>query len=129
MAILVTGGAGYIGSVVSEALLEEGHEVVVLDNLSHGYADAAPQSAIFENGDVGDRETMERLFQRHRIEGVIHMAAFIEVGESVREPGKYMDNNFARPLAMLEAMRRAEVRNFVLSSTAAVYGLPAKTPV
>ncbi len=129
MAILVTGGAGYIGSVVSEALLEDGQEVIALDNLSHGYPDAVPAGARLERGDVGDAGRLDEIFRQYAIDGVIHMAAFIEVGESVREPTKYLENNFARPLTLLEAMRRHKVRDFVLSSTAAVYGLPDATPI
>ncbi len=129
MAILVTGGAGYIGSIVSEALLEDGQAVVVLDNLSHGHAAAIPAGAKFVRGDVGDGEALDALFRQDRITGVIHLAAYIEVGESMRDPGKYLDNNFARPLALLAAMRRHGVRDFVLSSTAAVYGMPDATPI
>ncbi len=129
MSILITGGAGYIGAVTAEVLLEQGHEVVVYDNLSHGYRDSVPQGAAFELGDVAEGEKLETLLRRHRVTGVLHFAAWIEVGESMRDPGKYLNNNFSAPLALLEAMRRAAVRDFVLSSTAAVYGLPESVPI
>jgi len=129
MAILVTGGAGYIGSVMTETLLAAGYPVVVYDNFSHGYRDSPPPEAHLVEGDIGDRNRLDATFAAHSITGVIHMAAFIEVGESMREPGKYLDNNFGRPLALLEAMRAAHVRQFVLSSTAAVYGTPESVPL
>ncbi|TAN21537.1 MAG: UDP-glucose 4-epimerase GalE [Acidobacteria bacterium] len=128
MNILVAGGAGYIGGVMSELLLERGHNVCVYDNLSHGYRDAVPVAAHWVEGDVGDREKLERVFAEQRIEGVIHMAAFIEVGESVREPHKYLENNTLRAVALLQAMERAGVRLLVLSSTAAVYA-PSAQPL
>ncbi len=121
MHVLVAGGAGYIGSVMTETLLQQGHPVVVYDNLSHGHRDAVHPDAVFIEGDVADQAGLERVLAQHQIEGVIHMAAFIEVGESVREPAKYLDNNTLRAVGLLEAMRRAGVRLFVLSSTAAVY--------
>ncbi len=129
MSILITGGAGYIGAVTAEVLLEQGHEVVVYDNLSHGFRDAVPQGAHFEPGEVADGEKIEFLLRRYQVTGVMHFAAWIEVGESMRDPGKYLNNNFSAPLALLEAMRRAAVRDFVLSSTAAVYGLPESVPI
>jgi len=121
MRILVAGGAGYIGGVMGEALVAQGHAAVVYDNLSHGYRDAVSPGAMFVEGDVCDQAKLERVLREHAIEGVIHMAAFIEVGESVREPAKYLDNNTLRAVGLLEAMHRVGVRLFVLSSTAAVY--------
>ncbi len=129
MSILVTGGAGYIGAITAEVLLDQGYEVVVYDNLAHGNRDAVPAGAHFEPGDVSDRDKIEALLRRYQVTGVMHFAAWIEVGESMRDPGKYLSNNFSAPLALLEAMRRAEVREFVLSSTAAVYGLPESVPI
>lgn len=129
MRVLVTGGAGYIGSVMTEALLEHGEQVVVFDNLCHGYRDSVHPAAQFIEGDVGDEALLRRLLEEQQIEGVIHMAAYIEVGESMRLPQKYTDNNFARPVALLEAMRQTGVKLFVLSSTAAVYGNPASVPL
>ena len=128
MHVLLAGGAGYIGSVMTEALLAAGHRAVVYDNLSHGYRDAVPAGAAWVQGDVGDTAAAERALRAHAIDAVIHMAAFIEVGESVRAPAKYLDNNTLRPVALLEAMRRCGVRMFVLSSTAAVYA-PSPAPL
>lgn len=128
MNILVAGGAGYIGSVMSELLLERGHAVCVYDNLSHGYRDAVPAAAHWVEGDVGDQARLERVLVEQRIEGVIHMAAFIEVGESVRAPHKYLENNTLRAVGLLQAMERAGVRLLVLSSTAAVYA-PSAQPL
>lgn len=129
MRVLVTGGAGYIGSVMTEALLENGEQVVVFDNLCHGYRDSIHPDAQFVEGNVGDEDQLRRVLEEHAIDGVIHMAAYIEVGESMRLPQKYFENNFARPIAMLEAMRKTGVKLFVLSSTAAVYGNPASVPL
>ena len=127
MTVLVAGGAGYIGSVMTETLLAQGHSVVVYDNLSHGYRDAVPDGATWVEGDVGDQETIERVLTEHRIDAVIHMAAFIEVGESVTAPRKYLENNTLRGVALIEAMRRTGVQRLVLSSTAAVYS-SGRTP-
>jgi UDP-glucose 4-epimerase len=127
--VLITGGAGYIGSVTTEVILEHGYRAIVLDNLSRGYRDAVHPDAEFVNGDVGDRPAMRQLLGAHEISAVIHMAALIEVGESMREPLRYIDNNFVRPLALLQAMKEAGTRIFVLSSTAATYGMPETTPI
>ncbi|HXR98630.1 MAG TPA: UDP-glucose 4-epimerase GalE [Terriglobales bacterium] len=121
MNVLVTGGAGYIGSIMTESLLEQGHRVVSYDNLSHGYRDAVHPDALFVEGDVRDQELLTRTLGENRIEGVIHMAAFIEVGESVADPYKYLDNNTCRAVGLYQAMMRAGVRLLVLSSTAALY--------
>lgn len=128
MNVLVTGGAGYIGSVMTEVLLGQGHHVVVYDNLCKGHQDAVPAGAVFEFGDVGDAAGVEAVLRHHAIDGVIHMAAYIEVGESVSLPSKYFENNALRPVALLEAMVATGVRLFVLSSTAAVYA-PQEQPL
>ncbi|MGH9506403.1 MAG: UDP-glucose 4-epimerase GalE [Terriglobales bacterium] len=128
MRILITGGAGYIGGVMAETLLERGHAVVVLDSLVHGYRDNVPAEARLVAGDLADPPALAAAFAAP-VDGVIHMAAHIEVAESMREPRKYLDNNLARPWALLEAMERAGTRRFVLSSTAAVYGQPEATPI
>ncbi len=121
MKILVTGGAGYIGSVVTTQLLSAGHQVVVLDNLSHGYLEAVPPAAVFVKGDVGDRETTSAILSEHSIEAVMHFAAFIEAGESMLHPARYFRNNTVAALALLEAMVQQNVQCLVFSSTAAVY--------
>jgi UDP-glucose 4-epimerase len=125
MRLLVTGGAGYIGSVVAAQLLEDGHQVVVLDDLSTGHEDAVPAGAAFVRGTV--REAAGVL--AGGIDAVLHFAAKSLVGESVAQPGLYWSNNLGGTLALLEAMRVAGVGSIVFSSTAAVYGEPEQIPV
>jgi UDP-glucose 4-epimerase len=129
MRVLVTGGAGYIGSVVSEHLLERGHEVVVYDNLVTGYREAVPAAATFVEGDLLDGPRLFGALARPRVDAVVHMAAAALVGESVRDPGKYYRANVVAGLALLEAMRAAGTGVLVFSSTAAVYGEPARQPI
>lgn len=129
MQVLVTGGAGYIGSVVVEELLNVGHEVVVFDSLVKGHREAVLAPAELVTGDLADRPALDALFRLHRIDAVIHLAGFIEVGESVRNPAKYYRNNVANTLNLLETMLAHDVRRFVFSSTAAVYGQPQTIPV
>jgi UDP-glucose 4-epimerase len=130
MRALVTGGAGYIGSVVVEELLAAGAErVVVLDDLSRGHAAAVVAPAVLVRGDVGDRPLVVRLLREHRLDVVVHMAARSLVGESVSHPSLYYDTNLTRGLALLDAMVEADVLRLVFSSTAAVYGEPARSPI
>ncbi|WP_435269923.1 UDP-glucose 4-epimerase GalE [Streptomyces sp. 1222.5] len=125
MKYLVTGGAGYVGSVVAQHLLEAGHEVTVLDNLSTGFREGVPAGAAFVEGDI--RDAAKWLDASY--EGVLHFAAFSQVGESVAKPEKYWENNVAGSLALLGAMRDAGVRTLVFSSTAATYGEPEQVPI
>jgi UDP-glucose 4-epimerase len=127
--VLVTGGAGYIGGVVSAQLLARGYEVVVLDNLSHGNRSAVPESAEFVQGDIADRSLLDQLFRSQRISAVMHFAAFIEAGESMKVPEKYFRNNTASALTLLEAVLGNGIQRFVFSSTAALYGTPEETPI
>jgi UDP-glucose 4-epimerase len=129
MRVAVTGGAGYIGSVVSEVLQNDRHDVLVLDNLSKGHADSIPNGAEFINVDLMDRGAVARALVDFDVEAVVHMAADSLVGESVTNPAKYYRNNVVAGLSLLEAMREAGVRRIVFSSTAAVYGEPAKQPI
>jgi UDP-glucose 4-epimerase len=129
MRIVVTGGAGYIGSVVGEVLAAEGHDVCVVDNLSKGHRDAVLESARFEQIDLKDGERLAAVLSSFRTDAVIHMAADALVGESVADPGKYYQNNVVAGLSLLDAMRRAGVGRLVFSSTAAVYGEPARQPI
>lgn len=122
---LVTGGAGYVGSVVATHLLEAGHEVTVLDDLSTGFREAVPAGAEFVEGRVHD--AVKWLDPSH--DAVLHFAASSQVGESVAKPEKYWDNNVGGSMALLEAMRAAGVRKLVFSSTAATYGEPVSTPI
>jgi UDP-glucose 4-epimerase len=119
--ILVTGGAGYIGSATAAHLLAAGHEVIVYDNLSRGYREAVPPSATFVLGDMGDAAALDQVFEMYRPDGVAHFAAFIEAGESMQKPGRYFRNNVVNSLRLLEAMVRHNVARMVFSSTAAVY--------
>lgn len=129
MRLLVTGGAGYIGSVVAEQLLGAGHQVTIIDNLSRGHRQAVPSGAELVVGDLSDKEQLKRLFDTHGFEGVLHFAAFIEAGESMKAPETFFRNNTANALALLEAMLAAGVKRFVFSSTAALYGNPVRTPI
>ena len=129
MRVLVTGGAGYIGSVVTEQLVSDGHQVVVYDNLSKGFAQAVVEGAEFIEGDLLEGEKLKETLHENRIEAVIHMAASSLVGESVQEPAKYYNNNVVAGLVLLDAMRACAVKKIVFSSTAAVYGEPEKQPV
>jgi UDP-glucose 4-epimerase len=121
--ILVVGGAGYIGSHMVLDLLQAGHEVVVLDNLSRGHRDLLAGGTFIE-GDLGDAELLDSIFSQHRIVAVMHFAAYSLVGESVSKPLDYYRNNVAKTVELLAAMGRHNVRYFIFSSTAAVYGEP-----
>jgi UDP-glucose 4-epimerase len=124
--LLVTGGAGYIGSVVAAQLLEAGHDVVVLDDLSTGHRDAVPDGAAFVRGSIlGAHE----LLADRGFDGVLHFAAKSLVAESVKYPERYWENNVTGTLALTEAVRKAGVQRFVFSSTAATYGEPATSPI
>lgn len=129
MRILVTGGAGFIGSVVTEELLKDGHEVVVYDNLSKGHRAAVAPGADFVQADLLERERLTETLRARGTEAVIHMAASSLVGESVTEPAKYYRNNLLAGLTLLDSMREAGVKRLVFSSTAATYGEPAKQPI
>jgi UDP-glucose 4-epimerase len=129
MKIVVTGGAGYIGSVIAEQLLQQDHQVSVVDNLSKGHSGALPAEARFFHGDLRDRSFLMEILREQKIEAVIHMAASSLVGESVHDPRQYYENNVANGMTLLNAMVDSGVRRIVFSSTAAVYGEPAKQPI
>ena len=129
MKILVTGGAGYIGSVVSEELLEGGHEVVAYDSLYKGRREAIVSGARFVRADLADHSSLRETLSSHGIEAVIHMAADSLVGESCEQPAKYYRNNLLNGLTLLDAMRETQVSRIVFSSTAAIYGQPEKQPI
>ena len=129
MKILVTGGAGYIGSVVTEELIKTGYEAVVYDNLSYGHRAAVQSPAEFVEGDLLDGETLRRVLSEHGIEAVMHMAAYALVGESVTHPAKYYQNNLVAGLSLLNAMNECGVKRLVFSSTCATYGEPEKVPI
>jgi UDP-glucose 4-epimerase len=130
MKVLVTGGAGYVGSHMVKTLLDAGHQVVVLDNLSTGYRDAVPEGVRFIQGDIGDVSTVSALLNEERFEGICHFAAKIRVEESVISPRLYFQGNLTRTLSFLEAVLDApSLPVFVFSSTAAVYGTPDSVPI
>jgi UDP-glucose 4-epimerase len=127
--ILVTGGAGYIGGTVTKLLLERGHSVVVYDNLCHARRSMVPQGATFIEGDVADSKRLEEIFSSDTFAGVMHFAALIEAGDSMRKPETYFSNNTAATLGLLQAMISKNLKKLVFSSTAAVYGEPLSTPI
>jgi len=127
--VLVTGGAGYIGSVVADQLLARGYDVVVLDDLSTGHRAAVPAAATFVEGGIGDRAAATALFARHPVEAIVHMAAVALVEESVANPEKYRAINVAASQVLLDAAVAAGVRRFVFSSSCTVYGYPAAVPI
>lgn len=129
MRILVTGGAGYIGSISTERLLEAGHAVVVLDSLATGHDTAVPDGAHLVVGSCGDRDLTESLLREHRIEAVLHCAARSLISESMKDPGLYYAENVIGGINLLDALRASGVDRIVFSSTAAVYGEPEKVPI
>ena len=129
MRILVTGGAGYIGSVTTGVLLERGHDVTVFDNLSRGHRDAVAPGAAFIEGDLIDRATVASALRASRIEAVMHIAGDALVGESMQNPGRYYQTNLVAGLSLLDAMREQDVSAIVFSSTCAVYGVPETVPI
>ena len=129
MRVLVTGGAGYIGSVMTKVLIQAGHRVTVFDNLSRGHRAAVHDLARLVVGDLGDVAALESAFVEAKPECVMHFAALSQVGESVAKPDLYFDNNVTRGANLLEAAGRHRVKRFVFSSSAAVYGTPEKTPI
>jgi UDP-glucose 4-epimerase len=134
MKIMVTGGAGYVGGTVAQLLVQRGHHVVIVDNLCHAQRSGVPEGIEFHELDIADRPAIEALFrhasaQGASFDGVIHFAALIEAGESMKFPEAYFRNNTASTLALLEAILAAGPRRFVFSSTAAVYGEPEVVPI
>src|SRR5690348_5839953 len=129
MNVLVTGGAGYIGSVVTEELLNDGQQVVVYDDLREGHRAAVDPRATLVEADLINGELLRQTLANHRTEAVMHMAAYASVGESVAHPAKYYQNNFVGGLSLLDAMRDCGVKRLVFSSTCATYGEPATIPI
>ncbi len=129
LTVLVVGGAGYIGSHAVRLLLKAGHKVIVADNLTTGTRSYVPEEAVFHEGDIGDSQFLDSIFDSYPVDAVMHFAASIEVEESTREPEKYFVNNTLGTVTLLRAMDRHGVKNIIFSSTAAVYGEPEKTPI
>lgn len=129
MAVLVTGGAGYIGSHAVLQLLKRGEEVIIIDNLQKGHKEAVLQKASFYEGDIRDKSFLDKVFSEHQIDAVVHFSADSLVGESVEDPLKYYDNNVGGAISLLKAMSKHGVKKIVFSSTAAVYGEPKVVPI
>jgi UDP-glucose 4-epimerase len=129
MAILVTGGAGYIGSAVVEDLHKKGETTVVLDNLVYGHRQAVGEEIPFYEGEIGDQNLVEKIVREHNIDACMHFSAFAYVGESVEQPQKYYENNFVQTLRLLEVLMETGAKKFIFSSTCATYGEPQYVPI
>jgi len=129
MKILVTGGAGYIGSFMNRRLLDDGHEVMVADSLERGFENAVDKRAVFKKGNLCEKTFVSNLFSEHHFDGVIHFAAYIAMGESMQNPYIYFSNNIQASLNIIEEMVRTGQNNFIFSSTAGVYGNPIQIPI
>ncbi|MFQ3550331.1 MAG: NAD-dependent epimerase/dehydratase family protein, partial [Armatimonadota bacterium] len=128
MSVLVTGGLGYVGSHTVKELVDRGEHVICLDDLSFGHKEASSGSDIVI-GSIGDAELLDNIFSSHKIDAVLHFAAFADVGESVADPQKYYINNITNSLIMLDAMKRANVKLMIFSSSAATFGEPEILPI
>lgn len=129
MTILITGGAGYVGSHTAYQVIASGYDVVVIDNLETGFQNALPENVRFYSGDIRDRALLDMIFEREDIQGVLHFAAYSQVGESMAFPLKYYNNNLSGTRILLECMLAHQVNNIVFSSSAAVYGEPKRLPI
>lgn len=129
MHVLVTGGAGYIGSFMVKRLLEDNHQVTVVDSLERGHEEAIDSRVTFRKGNLGDDAFLSELFQNNSFDAIIHFAAYISMGESMKYPFMYFENNTYNALKFLEKAHKANVKKFIFSSTAGVYGNPVKTPI
>lgn len=129
MKLLIVGGAGYIGSFMTKRLLDDGHAVVVVDSLERGHKEMVDSRAELMQGDVLDKEFVRSVFSSHQFDAVMHFGAYIAVGESMKEPGKYFHNNVFSTIQLLDAMHEYNVKHFIFSSTGTVYGTPKKLPI
>ncbi len=127
--VLVTGGAGYIGSHTCKYLQDEGYEVVVIDNLEKGHAEALTEETKLYIGNLNDKDLLDTIFTENEIDSVIHFAGYIEAGESMKNPLKFFDNNVAKTLPLFKAMEKHKVKKIVFSSSAGVYGQPKQMPI
>lgn len=129
MAVLICGGAGYVGSHNVRAFAQKGEEVIVVDSLETGHRAAVPEGVKFYHADIRDAEALDKIFEENQIESVVHFCAYSLVGESMEKPLKYFDNNIGGMISLLEAMQKYEVKRIIFSSTAATYGEPKKVPI
>ncbi len=129
MKVLVTGGAGYIGSFMVKRLLDDGHEVIVADNLERGHESSLDSRATFIKGDLRESDFISKLFSEHQYDCVMHFAAYIAVGESMQHPGLYFRDNVFTTVSLLDAMKEHNVKKFIFSSTGTVYGKPTINPI
>ena len=129
MSVLVTGGAGYIGSVAVEGLVGRGEDVVVIDNLVYGHRENVAASIPFYEGDIGDSDLIEKILKSHEVSSCMHFSAFAYVGESVEHPQKYFNNNVVQTIGLLDSLMKHDVKEFVFSSTCATYGEPQYVPI
>jgi len=129
MNVLTTGAAGYIGSIVTDELIKEGHSVIALDNLEQGHREAVVPQALFIQADLGDSDKLNQIFMNNKIEAVMHLAAVTEVAESISDPGKYFQTNLVYSINLLRTMLNYDVNKLVFSSSAAVYGNPKGIPI
>ncbi|HKX82733.1 MAG TPA: UDP-glucose 4-epimerase GalE [Pyrinomonadaceae bacterium] len=129
MSVLITGGAGYIGSVAVRDLADRGESVIVIDNLVYGHREAVPEAVPFYKGDIGDTDLVAKIVSEHNVDACMHFSAYAYVGESVEQPAKYFQNNFIATLGLLDTLIESDVRNFVFSSTCATYGVPQYVPI
>jgi len=129
MAVLVTGGAGYIGSATVEDLHKKGEKVVVLDNLVYGHRQSVAEEIPFYEGEIGDQDLVEKIVREHGVDACIHFSAFAYVGESVEQPQKYYENNFVQTLRLLDVLIKTGAKKFIFSSTCATYGEPQYVPI
>ena len=127
--ILVTGGAGYIGSITVRRLLEEGYNVIVLDNLSRGHKESLPENVSFVKMSISDEQKVLDFLEHTPIDAVIHFAAYAYVGESVQDPNIYYNNNLVKSLIFLECLKKKNITKIVFSSSCATYGLPKEMPI
>ncbi|MCE1166154.1 MAG: UDP-glucose 4-epimerase GalE [Bacteroidetes bacterium] len=129
MRVLVTGGAGYIGSHTVRRLMKKGHEVVILDNLSRGHIESVSENVTFEKADLLDVNSLKYVFSKHKFDAIVHFAAFAYVGESVENPGLYYENNVVGSFNLIKTVNEYGVKKFVFSSTCSVYGNPERIPI
>ena len=127
--ILVTGGAGYIGSIVARRLSEKGYEVVIYDNLSRGNKGSLPKDIPFIQGDIDNEKVLLQVFKKYDVQAIMHFAAYAYVGESVDNPSLYFENNLRKSLSFLEIVRKGSIKKFIFSSSCAAYGIPEKVPI